>query len=276
MVLVSIIIILPFLIFLTFSFLTLTMSSFTVAKKDQFRTNAQFSADAGIDYALFRISEDESWAGTTSPITLQNSANLRTVYEVTVTDLDSDHKMVISTGRIYSPSSQTEPNSTITIKTTLKAVRAGGDYSIVTGVGGLFLSNSAKILGGDVLVNGEIYMDNTSQIGLSNNPVNVEVAHQNCPFIPDGTYPRLCNAGEGGEPISIHNSAHIYGSVKANHQNSTNGMSNEGLIANSGVSPSPLPAHDRSAQKAAAVNNLTSSQASCLQTTTAQKFGQLT
>lgn len=263
MVLVSIIIILPFLIFLTVSFLTLTMTSFSVAKRDQYRTYAQFSADAGADYALYQISEDDNWAGTSAPITLQNSADTKTTYEVTVTDIDNDHKVITSTGKIYSPANQAAPRSTITIKVTLRAVRAGGNYSIVTGVGGLYLSNSAKILGGDVLVNGEINMSNTSQIGLTNNPVNVEVAHQNCPILPDATYPRLCNPGEGGQPISINNSAHIYGSIQANDQTSSAGMSDPGLVATSGVEPKALPIHNREAQKAAAVNNLTGGAASC-------------
>lgn len=265
MVLVSIIIIFPFLIFLTVSFLTLTINSFTVAKKDQYRTHAQFSADAGVDYALFQISEDGNWLGTLGPLTLQNNTDIKTTYEVTVTDIDDDHKLVTSTGKVYSPSDQTEPRSTITVNVTLRAVRAGGSYSIVTGVGGLYLANSAKILGGDILVNGEIHMYNTAQIGLSNLPVNVEVAHQNCPEIPDSTYPRACNPGEGGEPIDINNKAHIYGSVWANDQVSTDGMSNPGLVASSGIEFRALPTHDREAQKAAAVNNLTGEAASCTQ-----------
>ncbi len=263
MVLVSIIIILPFLIFLTVSFLTLTMSSFTIAKKDQNRTYAQFSADAGVDYALFQISEDDSWVGTTAPITLQDATDLRTTYEVSVTDVDSDHKLVTSTGRSYSPSSQTEPKSTIIIQATLRAVRSGGTYSIVTGVGGLYMRNSSKILGGDVLVNGEVEMSNTSQIGLSNNPVNIDVAHQNCPVPADANYPRVCNPAENGQPISISNSAKIFGTVKANNQTSGAGMSTPGLVASSGVLPGTMPDHDRVAQKAAAVNNLTGAAASC-------------
>lgn len=263
MVLVSIIIILPFLIFLTVSFLTLTMTSFSVAKQDQHRTHAQFSADAGVDYALYQISEDDSWAGTSAPLTLQDSADTKTTYEVTVADIDNDHKLVTSTGKIYSPAEQATPRSIITVKVTLRAVRAGGNYSIVTGVGGLYLSNSAKILGGDVLVNGEITMSNTSQIGLTNNPVNVEVAHQNCPALPDASYPRLCNPREGGQPININNSAHIYGSVQANDQTSSAGMSDPGLVAASGIEPKALPTHDREAQKVAIVNNLTGTAASC-------------
>jgi hypothetical protein len=263
MVLVSIIILFPFLIFLTVSFLTLTINSFSVAKTDQMRTHAQFSADAGVDYALYQISEDEDWLGTLVPLTLQDSTDARTTYEVRVSVIDNDHKLVTSTGKVYSPGNQTTPRSTITVEVTLRAVRAGGSYSVVTGVGGLYLSNSAKILGGDVLVNGEIQMSNSSQIGLTNNPVNVEVAHQNCPAIPDGTYPRLCNPGEGGQPILISNSAKIYGSVKANGQTITTGLLSPGLVASSGVVARSMPPHDRAAQIATIAVTQTATQASC-------------
>jgi Tfp pilus assembly protein PilX len=264
MILVSIIIIFPILIFLTITFLTLTASSFSIARKDQMRTHAQLTADAGVDYALYEISENGDWTGTAGvPVTLQNDTDTRTSYEVSVADIDSDHKLVTSIGRVYSPSSETTPNSTITIKATLRAVRSGGSYSVVTGVGGLYMSNSAKILGGDVLVNGEIVMSNSAQIGLTNNTVTVNVAHQICPYPADATYPRVCNPGERGQPISISNSAKIYGTVKANNQTSGAGMLSPGLVASSGVTPGTMPAHDRNAQKANAVNNLTGTQASC-------------
>jgi len=262
-VLVTMVILLPFLIAMTVAFLTLTMSSFSIAKKDQLRTNAQFSADAGVDYALFQISEDESWIGTTSPIILQESNGVKTTYEVAVSDIDSEHKLVTSIGRAYSPSNATLPNSTITLKATLRAVRSGGNFSVVTGVGGLYMSNSAKILGGDVLVNGEITMSNTAQIGLSNNTVNVQVAHQICPYPADATYPRICNVGERGQPISISNSAKIYGSVRANNQTTTTGLVSPGLVASSGIEAGNMPPHDRVTQKANAINSLTAAQASC-------------
>jgi hypothetical protein len=106
-------------------------------------------------------------------------------------------------------------------------------------------------------------MSNTAQIGLTTNPVNVQVAHQNCPEPADATYPRLCNSGENGQPITIQNSAHIYGDVRANNQTNGAGMSNPGLTAGSGVPAQPLPTHDRAAQKAAATNNMTAAAASC-------------
>jgi hypothetical protein len=124
------------------------------------------------------------------------------------------------------------------------------------------MSNSAKILGGDVHVNGEVSLSNTAQIGLSTSPVNLTVAHQICPIPVDSTYPQLCGAGNG-QPITLNNQAHIYGDVRANNQTSTTGLTDPGLTASSGVAALPLPPHDRDAQKAAVASEITASVANC-------------
>ncbi len=264
--LLTVIIVLPILITITLSYMSLSVTSLRLAVFDKMRTHAQFAVDAGVDIAAQEINNDPSWAGsqdefgTLGEIEVMNQDNVRTTYESVVTNINDNRKLVTVVGRTYNPSVDTTPTTSITINAELRAVRAG-DFSIVTGVGGLFLSNSARILGGDVLVNGVIEMSNTAQIGLSNNPVEVNVAHQNCPNPPDATYPRLCGSGENGQPISISNSAFIYGNVRANNQTNTNGISN--LVASSGVTPQLLPGHDRAAQTSAVTTTRTGSSASC-------------
>jgi hypothetical protein len=262
------IITLPFLILTTTYFMSLAVSSFSTARKDQFQTHAQFASDGGLDVALQEINQDEAWSGTAAwgaagpEEELHNDGNVRTTYEVVVTAVDDDTKVITSTGRTYSPISSATPRATVKISVNLRGV-SSGDFSIVTGVGGLYMSNSAKILGGDVFVNGEVNMTNSSQIGLLINPVRLQVAHQNCPDPADATYPRLCNSGENGQPITISNPAHIYGEVRANNQTDGSLMSLPGLVASSGVAAQALPVHDRVAQKAAATNNMTGAAASC-------------
>lgn len=246
--LVTLIIVMPFLMLITALYMELTMSSFRLAGRDQLRTHAQLATDAGIDAALQEINIDNTWTGTTGQVEMHNDGQVRTTYEVSVTAVDDDSKIVTSIGRSYKPAGSSTPESTITINADLRAVRSG-QYSVVSGVGGLLMQNSAKIIGGDVLINGEIEMQNSAQIGLSTSPVNVEVAHQNCPNPADATYPRLCATGENGEPITISNLAHIYGTVLANNQTTTTGMSNPGLTASSGVAAQPLPGHARDTQK---------------------------
>src|SRR3989344_1033534 len=259
--LIAIIIILPVFILIMTAFMQLNVSSYRVAKKDSLQTHAQFGADAAIDFALQEINEDGTWTGTVSPVEIHNDGNVRATYEAAITDSDSNNKVLTVTGRTYSPITHTAPDATVKLTVNLRAVKSG-NYSIVTGVGGLFMSNTAKIVGGDVLVNGEIELKNTAQIGLTTNSVNVDVAHQTCPNPANATYPRICNPGENGEPIEIENSAHIYGSVKANNQTTTTGIINPGLIASSGVPAQSLPPYDRNAQKAAVVTTITGASAS--------------
>ena len=260
--LIPFIIVLPMLILIAGYAMSLAVSSYRLAKRDQLHTHAQFATDAGIDYALQQINLDQNWAGTGAEVELLNDGSIKTTYQITVDNPDPDNKTVTAIGRTYRPVNAATPESSVKILVNLRPIRSG-DFSIVTGVGGLYLSNSAKIVGGDVFVNGEVSLINSAQIGLSTSPVNLDVAHQTCPNPPDATYPQLCASGENGEPITIQNTAHIYGDVKANNQVSTAGMSMNGLLASSGVTPQSLPPHDRDAQKAAVAETQTDAWASC-------------
>ena len=239
----------------------LAVSSLNVSRKDQSQTHSQFASDAGIDEALQTINQNSTWTGTAGEIVLHNENNIKTTYQVTVANNPDGTKTLTSTGRTFRPAASTTPITSRVIKADLRPITTGL-YSIVTGVGGLYMSNSSKIVGGDVLVNGEIIMSGSAQIGLTTNPVKVEVAHQNCPVPGDATYPRLCISGENGEPISIVSPARIYGTVKANNQTNGANMTNPGLVAGS-VAVQPLPTHDRAAQKAAVTSTTLGPLASC-------------
>lgn len=261
-ILIALTVTIPALALIVASYLALSLSGLRAAKHDQSQTHAQLSADAGIDYALAQLEVDEDWTGTVNPLELNNDGNSRATYDIDITTPDADNKTITVTAKGYTPISNVNPNSTVKIEVNLRPVRSG-TYSVVSGQGGLFMSNSAKITGGDVFINGEVDMKNTAQIGLSTKSVNVYVANQTCPIPATSTYPRLCNAGENDNPITFNNSAHIYGNVQANHQSSGANMSDPGLTASSGVVPEPLPSHDRNAQKAAVATTITGSSASC-------------
>ena len=261
-VLISVVITLPFLMLIAFNYTRLSANNINVAQKDQFQTKAQMTADAGIDYAMQQINIDTDWNGTGSEIVFDTTNNVKTTYEITVNHVSDEEKIITTTGRTYRPASDITPKASVVVNTDLRPV-SSGDFSIVTGVGGLVMENSAKVLGGSVFVNGTVDLSNTAQIGLALTPVTLNVAHQSCPNPADVTYPRLCTSGENGEPITISNQAHIYGDVTANNQTTTTGMSDTGLIGSSGVTPEPLPPHDRDAQKLAATNNMGGGAASC-------------
>lgn len=235
------------------SFLTLTITSAAIsnwqsASSENSRMNAQLAADAGLDQGIYQLNQSGTWTGTAGEIELLNDGGSRSTYQVTVTDISATRKSVRAVGRTYKPTTATSPKSTRIFELEVEAVTSGlGDASVVSGVGGLQLSNNAKITGGDVVVNGIISMSNNAQIGLSTNPVNVRSAHQVCPNPADATYPRICNSGENGQPISLSNNAVIYANVQATNQTNGTSMYSPGLIANSSFSPLTMPTFDRSA-----------------------------
>ncbi len=251
---------LPFLILLAIYYMQLSLTSFQVARFDQLHTEAQLAADAGADYAIEQLSQDNTWSGTSAETTLHSDSKLRTTYTASIAG-DATAKTVAVTGKTYWPVSATTAARSVKIYVDLWPVNSGA-FSVISGAGGLEMSNSSKIVGGDVFINGRINLSNSAQIGLSTTPVNVQVAHQICPNPADATYPRICNSGENGQPITINNTAHIYGSVKATNQTNGSGMSNPGLVSGT-VAPQALPTYDRTAQKAAATNTMTASAASC-------------
>jgi len=268
MLILVFLIVLPFLILIATQYLRLSLTSFQVARFDQLHTEAQFAADAGADYAIEQISQDNTWLGTSGEVQLHSDSSIKTTYAVSVTNPDSNTKVLQVTGRTYWPANATTANRSVTVYVTLRPVTTGA-FSIVSGEGGLTMSNSAKIVGGAVFVNGEINLSNTAQIGLSTNPVNVQVADQACPKPADSTYPKVCTAADNaGQPIILNGpSTHIYGTVKATNQTDGTNMSNPGLVAGT-VSPQSLPSYDRASQKAAATNNMTAAAASCSGTQT--------
>lgn len=252
---------LPFLILIAMYYMHLSLTSFQVARFDQLHTEAQLAADAGADYAVEQISQDNNWSGTSGDMQIHNANGVKTTFSASVSG-DSNSKVVAVTGKTYWPAGATTPSRTVSIYVDMRPVTSNA-YSLVSGEGGLTMSNSSKIVGGDVFVNGQINLSNSAQIGLTTNPVSVEVADQACPIPANSTYPRVCGSSEGGQPIKINNTAHIYGAVQATNQTNGAGMSNTGLVPNSTVSPRPLPTYDRAAQKAAVANTITSSAGSC-------------
>lgn len=243
---------------------SISLTTSNLAARETYRVNAQLAADAGLDDGLSKLNTMANWTGTGGEITLLNTTTMRTTYRTTVTNgASSDRKILAVTARTYAPASSTTPKIIRKYEVDVQAVTGGtGPSSVVTGVGGLILHNNAKITGGDVVVNGTVAVGSNAQIGLSStlpaNAVNIRVAHTNCPVVADATYPRVCGAGENGQPITVDNNGKIYADVRATNQTNGANMFNPGLIANQTVSPTTLPDYNRNAQKAAITQTLAS------------------
>src|SRR5688572_16638680 len=91
-VLLSLVIILPFLALTIAAYLSLTGNGLRLARGDLLRTHAQFATDAGIDYAVQQINDNTSWAGTSLPVEVHNDGSIRTAFEITVATIDADTK----------------------------------------------------------------------------------------------------------------------------------------------------------------------------------------
>lgn len=256
MLMLVLVITIPFLIAVAVYYMRLSLTSFQVARIDQLHTEAQLATDAGVDYAAEQVSSNNSWTGTGGEVTLHSDSSLKTTYAVTVATNSPTSKTLQVTGRTYWPKNSTTAARSVTVYVDMVPVTSG-NFSVVTGEGGLSMSNNSKITGGNVVVNGTIDLINNAQIGLSTNPVTVEVADQACPQPADSTYPRVCNSSEGAQPISIGNNAHIYGTVQATNQTNGSGMSSPGLTSGS-PAPQVLPTYDRASQKAAVATTMSS------------------
>jgi len=263
-ILLLFIITLPFLITISLYYMRLSLTSYQVGRFDQFHTMAQLAADAGADASVEAFSADNTWTSSGGEVTVHSDSKIKTTYTSSISGT-STAKVLAITGKTYFPASKTTPNRTVRIYVDLRPV-SGGSYSIVTGAGGLTMSNSSKVVGGDVFINGSITMSNNSQIGLTTNPVNVKVADQICPVPADSTYPQVCG-NTSNPPITVNNPAHIYGTVTATNQTDGSRMTNPGLVSGT-VAPQTLPTYDRAAQKAAVTNTMTAAAASCSGSTT--------
>jgi hypothetical protein len=268
----------------------LALTNLTAAKRSFQSLTALQVAEAGADAAVFNVNLNAnaggSYTGTTAPVNgacglatssqssgnavtfINDTAHGKLTYENCVVDtsliVDPNdatknryEKTVYSVGKIYQPATSTAPRAVKRVKLILEGGPAG-DYSVETGPGGLVMSNSSTITNGNVYVGGYISMTNTSQIGSAAAPLIINAANYNCPTTAPYTgYPQLCAVGE---PISIGNSAHIYGTVNANGQTTTTNMTNPGLSQTSGVLPVTLPTYDRAAQKTRVANTVNGNQ----------------
>lgn len=250
-----------------------SLANYTNVRRDYNSLNALATAEAGVDAAIASLNANTTYAGTSPScplnenpsggVELYNDAvKGRAVYDSCIeAGSISNEKILWVKGRIYRPQTSTSPTATRTVKITLiGSTIPGTNYSVQTGPGGLIMSNSAQIANGAVYIGGKLTMSNTAQIGSAANPVNTQVGNYACPQPATSAFPSLCPTGQ---PITITNQARIYGDVYANGQTSTSGMSNGGLLGNSGVGAPSLPDYDRPAQKAAIAANLTATQASC-------------
>ncbi len=269
MVLTMVVLMASLLIFIFMSLSTYSFGLLASAHKNFWGIEALALAEAGGDYAIYNLNQNPSYTGTNTcplsgqggnPAVVFNDDRGKGTYETCITNGSiTNEKIIYATGKFYAKANSTKISSQRTIQLVAEGT-SPIPYAAQTGPGGIFLNNSASIPSGSVYSNGNITMNNNALIGTSTTPVPVWAAHNSCPVPADATYPRLCSTGQ---PITLLNSAHIYGRVAANNQTTSAGMTNPGLVQSSGVATTTLPNYDRTNQKNAVTTSMTAAAASC-------------
>lgn len=249
--LVAAMIIIMFMTAIGLSLSGLIAEQYSHTKYQLYDANATQVAEAGIEESVHALNADDSFGGYTTPVEFFNNVDQgKGIFTTTVSEnADGKSKSIISIGEVYRHS--TDPNPYITRKIKVTTVgTTSGSYSVYTGPGGLILDNHSSIINSPVFVNGFIELSNSAQIGTDTNPVDVDVANEQCPASGGPTYPQVCT--DGTQPISLLNSSHIYGNVCATGQTDSNGISggNGGTGLKSGciAPPASPPSYDRQAQ----------------------------
>jgi hypothetical protein len=261
--LVGALVVLSFFMVLALSVSSFSLNHYLSSKRSLITLNALDVAEAGGEHFMYHINADNSYAGTSGPVTLYNDAiKGRGTFETTVVDgTITNEKIITSTGKIYLPQSATTPKVTRTIKLVIEGSNPNA-YTLYGGPGGLILGNNVNITNGQVFANGYIVMNNNSTIGSVSNPSQVFVGNYQCPGTnpPGATYPALCAAGTMA-PITFNNGSHIYGTVKINNGASSSFMTHPGYTAGA-VSATTLPNYDRAGTKATINTTMTAANAS--------------
>lgn len=199
---------------------TITVSQYNLTARNINLMNATQVAEAGIEQTVNQLNQNDTFGGYTSEQEFVNDQTQgRGVFTTTVENsADSNAKTITATGKIFAYNSSTNPKSQRIIKVVVVGTGSSG-YSVYSGPGGLILNGSANITNSDIFVNGFIEMEGAAKIGTDAQPVNVNVANQQCPTgnNPGPTYPQVCSTGQ---PIRIRDwsSVAIIGTVCATGQ----------------------------------------------------------
>lgn len=237
--------------------MSFTSGTYSLAVRGTYTANAMLVAEAGIETSLHELNGDNAFAGyTTEQVFFDDPVQGKGVYTTVVENTASNARTITSTGTVYRYGTDSDPAATRKVKVTVVGT-AGPGYSVHTGPGGLILGGSAQISNADVYVNGYISMSGSARIGTNSQPRNVSVANYRCPAgsSPGPTYPQVCTGGEGGQPVTITQSARIYGTVCATGQTSSTGIftgnGGGGLQAGCTAPVVSPPTYDRAAHLAA-------------------------
>ncbi len=160
-IIVTILILMMFFGTLVLGLLTVTRANLVRARGRLMLLQAQYSAESGADAAIAQLnSGDDTYAGAASAVTVLNNGQYRSTFTTSVTTgTDAKQRIIISSGKVYSPASATTAQYSrkirITAERTSTTTAASMTSRNIIEVG----SGVKNIVAKDVYVNGFIIMD---------------------------------------------------------------------------------------------------------------------
>jgi hypothetical protein len=196
----------------------------TVTEADVYRSHgrilllqAQYSAESGADAAIALLNGgNTSYAGTSSDVAVLTTAQYKATYSTTVTTGSSDkERIIVATGKVYSPVSATTPTYVRKIRVTAQRSSTETASSVVSRNIIEIASGVKNLIGRDIYVNGFIDMaKNTTNLVAE----NITVAGKN-------TGASNCSIGGSGnlvKPASFSNAGQTKTNITVAYNNCIN------------------------------------------------------
>ncbi len=166
-IIVTILILMIFFTSLVLGLLVITQANLVRARGRLMLLQAQYSAESGADAAIAELnSGNTTYAGSASEVQVLNNGQYRSTFTTSVNPgVDSKEKIILATGKVYSPASSSNAQYSRTIRITAKRSTTSTAASMtsrnIVEVG----SGVKNIVAKDAYVNGFIKMDkNTTNL----------------------------------------------------------------------------------------------------------------
>lgn len=170
-ILVTILVITMFLSSVLFGLMLLANSNLYRARGRILLLQAQYSAESGADAAIATLnSGNTAYAGTSSDVTVLSGSQYRSTYSTTVTAGSSaKEKIIVATGKVYSPKGATSPKFTRKIRVTAQRSSTTTASSVVSRNIVDIASGVKKLTARDIYANGYIVLNkNTTELIAEN------------------------------------------------------------------------------------------------------------
>lgn len=200
-----------------FSLAQTVATQYTSQKQRLYAENATTAAEAGVSAAIAQLNKNPDFTNFSSPQAFySNSDQGYATYEVTITNGTNNQKAIVSTGKTYKTTDNSQLANTKKVRAVAGLKREIITNSLIFGSGGLTMLQNAGLPRGDIYIRGQLRMEQNAFIGSTTESTNLSLANVGCD--PVASWPQPC--GAASPPVRMVNSTpgSIYGTVCATNQ----------------------------------------------------------